>query len=432
MIVLSVFGFGHRGRARAAKRMRHGPGWLVLCAGLAGTALAAGDPSGFDPPQETAAGDCAGVGSGYTRLADTGVCLRVTGEITASTDRAVGDGVLLLESGYTDDGAPAVDYVAAPRAGAGEELRGTLEAELGAVAVTRTDLGPLTTEVRLRGVVEGADSQAVEIERAYIRLYPFTAGRRESYFDHLPGYNLRGGYASDTVTNLVALSRDVSESLHLRLSIEDGNARRMEDGQWAQYDAHDLPDLVVAARYLGETRTVHVAGALHRLTDLRPGLHDQERRRGWGFAATASVEQKLDYGAYSGRLLLTGSYADGAIGYLGIPFFATDFIVSPAAGIARTTGYALLASYLHIWSPRLTSALSASYYRTRTRAAPFLWRTEGVLAQVNTEFTPVEGLVLGAELSYARDRLQGTLGAVAGPWEVADDVTATGYMKRHF
>ena len=111
-----------------------------------------------------------------------------------------------------------------------------------------------------------------------------------------------------------------------------------------------------------------------------------------------------------GRLLLQGAVARGAMGYLGIPFFATDYVAGGNGDIRLTKGYSAVASYEHLWTPTLKSTVTYSIFGT-TEASPVeelspgvpMWfdvKLRGALVQGGIEDMVQPGLVLGAEAGY--------------------------------
>ena len=79
----------------------------------------------------------------------------------------------------------------------------------------------------------------------------------------------------------------------------------------------------------------------------------------WGAAVTVGGEYRVKWsdvfgpaaGDTYGRLLLQGAVARGAMGYLGIPFFATDYVAGGNGDIRLTKGYSAVASDEHLWTP---------------------------------------------------------------------------------
>lgn len=367
---------------------------------------------------------CPEWGVGYMRLAGTDACLRIGGELTTGADRDFGEEEIFLQSDYRD-GVPFATYRADPAGAEFSELRTSVDAELDLIVVSQTEYGPLAGVVQLRGAVLPDGVNEVTLGHAFVQVGGFTAGLHPSFFDFSTGFTQTPGYASDAVTPLFAFTYELRPTVTITVSAENGVYRRVQEGVWAQYGGADRPDIVGSGRVAQDWGLLHAAAAAHRIEDLRGD-------RSWGWAANAGLEYRTSSGEMPGRLLLSASYADGAIGYLGIPFYVADYIVDEGGRIARTRGYSLLASYEQVWTPRLKSSATLSYYGALTETSFFDWRVRGLTATVGSEFMPVPGLMMGVELSWYYDVLQGTELDVSGPRESVSTANVLTYLRRQF
>ena len=145
----------------------------------------------------------------------------------------------------------------------------------------------------------------------------------------------------------------------------------MYDGVLANYGRTYRPDVVAQARFGTPNLLLHVGGALHEIHDVAAWdcCYSPDHTLS-GAAATAGGEYRVKWsdvfgsaaGDTYGRFLLQGALARGAIGYLGIPFFATDYVVNGDGDLKETKGYSAVASYEHLWTPTVKSSITYSIF----------------------------------------------------------------------
>jgi hypothetical protein len=202
------------------------------------------------------------------------------------------------------------------------------------------------------------------------------------------------------------------------LSLEDGSHRRREDGVWASYQDKRIPDFVAAVNVERPWGNAHASFAAHRLSrDDTLSCSCADPATDVGLAASAGVEYRQKFGEMYGRIMFAGAASEGALDYLGIPSFATDYIADSQGQIRKSRGFSAIASYEHVWMPTLRTSASFSVYATSSAAEDFQWNTTGYLGQLTIEFMPVPKVVLGAELGHFFDSVRGKKGEVHGPRE---------------
>ncbi|HWT29504.1 MAG TPA: porin, partial [Propylenella sp.] len=288
-------------------------------------------------------------------------------------------------------------------------------------ATLDTDQGPLFTALSLRGT----DSDTFELKEAYIQWAGLTAGFRYSFFDFGTGYNETAGLSSDRDTVLFAYTKNLTPNLSVTASFEDAVYRRFEDGEWAQYAGQKIPDLVAAIDYEPERAWLHAAIALHHIEDLHGSAEV-------GWAAIVGGMRRFRYSETStGRFLITGAVAEGALDYLGIPLNAPDYIREDNGDLRLSTGISGLVSYEHYWSPRIRSAVTVSAYRTKTDTDALQWNSEGFWVTVGSEYIPVPGLTLGLDVTYYEDVVWSEGTDEAEPAD-AKSVVTYGFVRRAF
>lgn len=416
---------------------------LVLWGGTA-EASASKDPKGA----EEALIACKSIGEGYFRIPDTDTCLRIGGGILAEATGDFSEHEVQIAPQRVD-GVPDVLYAKVPIAREVDRYSMRVDARVSANAITQTDYGNLNSFLSLRNLDNpsasdrgGTDSSlrgtlssnTVQLDQAWIKLGNFTAGHHPSYFDFLPGLSFTEGYASSRMTNLVSVTQPIGDTVTLALSAEDTEFRRRQDGVWAQYSGQRAPDVVVAGRLAQPWGRVHAAAALHQI---------EARDNGWelrgpveadpGWAVTAGAEYNLRTGDRPlGRIVVSAAYAEGAIDYLGMPNFSTDYIMEGDGRLRKTTGLSGLVAYEHFWTPRLRSVLSASGFSAVTETSPFDWKTYGWLGQAALEYTPVPGLTFGTETNYYLDAVRSKRGGQNDPLARVGFMTALIYARSRF
>ncbi len=361
---------------------------------------------------------CNAGATGYFRVPGTDLCLRIGGDVYA--DYSVGVGrEISFTTGY-ENGAPTAEYRTEGIRDIfnGPSSYGTLRLR----ARSETAHGPLFTALSLRGT----DSDTFELKEAYIEWAGLAAGFRYSLFDFGTGYNETAGLSSDRDTIVFAYTKSLGPNLSVTASLEDTTYRRFEDGVWAQYAGQKIPDLVAAIDYEPERAWVHAAFALHHIEDLRGGSQEA------GWAAILGGMRSFRYRKESsGRFLVTGAIAEGALDYLGIPLNAPDYIRDESGELRLSSGVSGLVSYEHYWSPRIRSAATVSAYRTTTDTEALQWNSRGFWVTVGSDYRPAPGLTLGVDVTYYEDVVRAE-GNDEGEPANAKSVVTYGFVRRGF
>ena len=225
----------------------------------------------------------------------------------------------------------------------------------------------------------------------------------------------------------------------------------MEDGLLAAYGQTYRPDVVAQARFGTPNLLLHVGGALHEIHDVAAWdcCYSPDHTL-WGAAATAGGEYRFKWsnvfgpaaGDTYGRLLLQVAAARGAIAYLGIPFFATDYVVGGDGDLKETTGYSAVASYEHLWTPTVKSSITYSVFGTSEASdmellgpSEPMWfdvKVRGALLQGGVEDMIQPGLTIGAEAGYTWTTATGNYaGASSAPLSVSFPNVAA-YVRKFF
>ncbi|MEP9351401.1 porin [Xanthobacter sp. KR7-225] len=418
---------------------------------------------------------CAAYGPGFFMIPGTDTCLRVGGyaRFEAYVD-AVGGFTPLLTStvpqGFNGAGAGGLGYPF--RDGDDSSLftrsRGVLDLD----ARTQTDYGILRSFIRW-GVswdttngVNAGPGLAPYFERAFMQFGGFTFGYTQSLFDTGYDYFFTTPFAgSNRWTTVMAYTASFDNGVSTTLSLEDA-ANRTTGVQmvgstpqiWYNINSsvtglgysnfaagQAVPDIIGNIRIDQSWGTALVSGALHQVGALAPlyagfvpGL---ETSSTWGWALGGTVEIKLPALAAGDSLFVQANYAKGAVSYAGLSastqvqargvgavnlsqvgpsivgtgafYTVADAVAVNALGdYDLTTSWAVAGQFRHYWTPGLRSAVYvgyASYDVPRNIVAGFDFNISQV--GLNTIWSPVKNIDIGAELLYTKIDGQVPLGS---------------------
>ncbi|MCX5493569.1 porin [Kaistia dalseonensis] len=303
------------------------------------------------------------------------------------------------------------------------------EASIQLTAATATEYGNLVGFIDVRAQtgnsggfeeslaqVVNSTSNTAYVDSAYLELGPVKAGYFTSLFDFGRGYTDTGAFGSDTTTDHIQFTY-AANGFGLALSIEDqrdrGAAGSVEATPGAiGYGGQDnIPDIVAAATYSSGLVNAKIAGAYvnHAVDRVGAGTTADpfvySGQSGW--AVGGGVEVKLDGISPGDRFFASAAYGDNANSFTGIA--GGTSVAGLSSALLGTTAEAIpgnswsaLASYKHVWSPQIWSAVSGGYasfdgsgqwYGSSSFDA---WR-----AVFSTGYTPVKGLDLMFDSSYS-------------------------------
>lgn len=438
----------HPGFRGALRRIALG---TALAGGSLATAAAAELPQGAAaaPEAEAVMRTCPNLGSGFFKVPGQEVCLRIGVDLLYEVKGDAANRDIVIDT-VPILGTPAAVYEAADISDTATRYRSRTSGTVSLTAVSALGNEALVSHLGLRSGIDdsnAADRRSGEetvpstyLDQAWISWNGVMAGLRPSMFDFSSGYTYSGGYASQRRTHAVSYEASFDKGASLALSVEDPAFRRYQDfaksnssdGRWADYGPQHYPDVVLRGEMSPEWGTVHVAGAVHSINDAING------KDSIGWAANGGLELRpkwgdilgMEAGNTRGRLMVTAAYADGALDYLGIPRFSTDYIATPDGKITRTRGASAVVSYEHVWRPDLKTVAALSAYKTLSDVDSFQWETRGGLAQVGVEYMPAANTFLGAEVNYFYDDVKGQYFGVDGDRTSADFFQVYAYLRR--
>ncbi|MFG1344600.1 porin [Xanthobacter autotrophicus DSM 431] len=408
---------------------------------------------------------CSAYGAGYFYIPGTDTCIKIGGYARFDTYvNAVGTfNPAISSAAGTAFNGPGVGNLAYPFSDADDadyltRVRGVFDMD----ARTQTDYGTLRSYVRFgaewnsqAGAGSGPNS-GVYFERAFIQFSGFTFGYTQSFFDTGLNYMLTTPYAgSNTWTTMLAYTAQFGNGFSATLSLEDAANRTTGvqlTGATAQpvfnvsttatglgytnfQGGQQAPDIVANLRLDQAWGSAQLSGALHQVVSLQtlyngffPGAASTDQ---WGWAIGGAVEFKLPFLAAGDSIFFQAGYEQGAAAYLGLSgtaqgravgvgsiditqvggsLFANGAFYTVADAVADlfgqpalTSGWSLQGQFRHYWTPGLRSALYAGYVSYETPdniVAAFnfnMWQVG-----VNTIWSPVKNLDIGAEVLYSK------------------------------
>lgn len=407
---------------------------------------------------------CRSYGPGYTAVGTTGLCTYVGGgillqaakEFTSHDIIMMGQRIPTLFTGGA--GVPIVYYHA-------EDVgKQTKYPAIGAIASAHmmvrgeSDLGLMRAFVRITGDArthydhnDGEVTVALRkfddsyyfgaLEEAWVQWNGVKAGIQPSLFgfNRLPSV-VTPGYTSVVSTLAASYTHRVSPNISVSIGVEDGGRRLMGEGILARPTRSDTPDVVAMMRFATPSTLFHFSGALHYAEDqvMRDFAGGPVKDvAGWAWSAGLQSRVKWDEWLGSaaqgqfGRIGMTVANVQGALGYLGIPLFSTDYVIGGDGTVNRSSGWSAMASYEHMLAPRVKLNINASYFNVTMHSSPeqivpvdpnvppmpgleFEVGVTGTVVQAGVEFMPMKGLVLGVEGGYTTTEAKGRYVRIQG------------------
>ena len=262
-----------------AKRIRRIPTILPLFACLTaagGLGPAGAQTTGAVPlpagkaaePQPVLA--CAGLGPGFINIPGTQTCLRMGADVFVEERGDFVTKDLDIETrrltGPPAPNTPIALYQAADVTGTTDRYQPQTNGRITLTTVTPVDGKPVVSYLSIRSgyddnvADQGAQKTAntgVGLDQAWINAYGVTAGLRSSVFDFSSGYTNRG-HASQRILNQLSYEKKLGDKASIALALEDGTARRYEEGVWALYGPRRYPDIVLRGRLDPEWGSLHL------------------------------------------------------------------------------------------------------------------------------------------------------------------------------
>ncbi|MBN9018818.1 MAG: porin [Rhizobiales bacterium] len=272
-----------------------------------------------------------------------------------------------------------------------------------------------------------AVTKTAYIDSAYLQLGPIKAGYFTSLFDFGRGYNDTGFFGSDTTADQIQLNYAVN-GFGLALSVEDqrdrgstGNTDGLQQGATAYYQggSDNVPNVIGAVSYSSGIFSTKIAAAYTDMALDRTGTGSAAdpltytSQSGW--AVGGNVEFALDSFSAGDKFVIAAAYGDNANSFTGIAGGTSvaglsGYTTQTIAAIASGTSWSAGASYKHVWTPSVWSAISAGYASYSGDGA---WAGADSLDAwrgiAGVGWTPVKGLDVLLEGSYNKVEGEGSI-----------------------
>ena len=426
------------------------------------------------PVAETRAAEpgkaCEGFGPNFFSATLVPACIKLGAELRAGfgKDFAPRDIALVSQRLPTvadpNGGVPMLFYYLKDFRDRTRTIRPVLDGQVNFTAVAATDYGPVSVYANVRGTLEYIQNShprfetnsttrgAVQnvVDQAWVKFAGFTAGIYPSFFNFTQaGYSFSGAYSSSRKTPILGYSYRFSDYAVASLSLEDPNRRRTQDGLLASYANVRAPDVVGQFRFGNSATLFQIAGAWHQIRDHAASnccAAPVSTKTGWAVSAGGEYRTKWSdvfgeqAGDMYGRFMLTGAYTSGALSYLGMPYFALDYVAEANGRLHLTRGYSTVASYEHLWNPSLKSTLTWSAYRASMHSdlsdilngnlVNFGYRVRGQALQFSTEYMIRPDLMVGGEVSQYHDKATGTFSGIAGAAAKVTNYNLLAYVRK--
>ena len=372
---------------------------------------------------------CPEFGKGFFRVPGKNTCIRVDGSIITTHTVNTANKDLVAETTYLN-GRPFIIYDTADTVVSRSKTE--VESTVRFTAATPSEYGPLVSVVKITGFND-SEIDNLLVDQAFIAVNGFTFGLRKSFFDFSSGLSRTNGYASNSNVMLASYGRDIGKLARLTVSLEDNKSRRVDDGVWSLRGKHEMPDIVVAAS-LNNSKWgyAQLSGVVTQLNDDRNTVCCGVPNDKLGWAVSAGLEYRTKIGGKDGRFVLTGTYGEGTVSYLGGTPFATDYVIGANGSIVPTTGFSLLAGYEHIWKKNLKTSFTVSAISTRTKTLDLDWKPISVLVSGGVEYLPVDGLTVGLEGNYYLDKAKARYFGLDGELSKTQFSKLKYYARRDF
>lgn len=362
---------------------------------------------------------CDAFGSGFFYSPGTDTCIKVGGYVKFSTS-----------FGNTDFG----DYIAQYPGSNWSNFMTEASAQLTASSVT--EFGNLTGFLDFRAQsgnagnfsssatqIVNSNTNSAYVDSAWLSIGPIKAGRFTSLFDFGRGYTDTGVFGSDTTSDHIQATYAIN-GFGLALSIEDQRDRGAapgigaydpSSGVYAYGGQDNIPDIVAAVTYASGIFSTKVAAAYTNEAVDRSGAgtidnpYNYDAQSGW--AIGGNIELNLDAVSKGDLFFVTAAYGDNANAYTGIAGGTSvagmvgngaDAVDRNfAAAAAPGNSWSALASYKHVWTPAVWSAVSGGYAEYSGTGYYSEWNVDAYRFVASTGWTPVTGLDLMLDGQYS-------------------------------
>ncbi|QDG79163.1 porin [Labrenzia sp. PHM005] len=265
---------------------------------------------------------------------------------------------------------------------------------------TATEYGLLRTFTSIFHTSDSSAFGAVtpELEFSFVQFGGFTFGRTQSFWDYWTGYSWGAQVTSysDTKSNVIAYTGTFGNGISASVSLENAASRQVQliSAGGNGYGGDKLPDAIANIRIEQGWGSAQLMGVLHhvRFADVAA-----EGKLGWAIGAGAQIN--VPFLGSKDKIAIQVAYSDGASRF---PLDSWDSQITDAINIAGSTKttktWNIAGGWHHAFSDAWQANLEGGYHvaDAATDAYDFSqWTATG-----NVAWTPVSGLVIGAEMQY--------------------------------
>ena len=389
---------------------------LDLCSAFIATSASAADLAPDAAPFENVQ-VCDAYGNQFYKLPGSDTCLRVGGRLR--TDYRI-----------RNFGNRNSDWGNRSRNDIELRARGYLYLD----SRTQTEFGLLRTFTSFFSTVNTGQPTNSTVEFAYIQFGGLTTGRTQSLFDFWTGFapNAQLETYSDRKTDVLAYTQSLGKGLSATLSLEDARGRRQGIAATgtvtsASYAGIRFPDLVGTVNLKREWGTAQIMGVLHDVYPENSGGIGVDSQLGWVIGAGINLQAGQLLGAGKTRVVLQGSYTDGASGYgtTGWNSLITDAVIVNGSDLRTTRTWNIFGGIRQPLTKTVTFNLEAGYHDVNGGTAAYDFTQFDVTP--NLAWEPLSGFYVGAELQYR----ELDFGAASG-LEDRNEVVGTFRLQRNF
>jgi len=265
-------------------------------------------------------------------------------------------------------------------------------------ARTQTEYGLARAFIDMR-VGEGFNESGAYIDKAWLQLGGFQAGKYQSYFDfYADAFNNIGQLGSDHSAigaAYTAIFGNFSAAISLEDYVGTDGVASSTFGAPAYYGipgtgfgtiggvvpgGYRVPDVIARLLYADAWGQVQLSGALHQVRATTFGLDDgtglftvQDDNTKYGWAVQGGVKVNTPMFGPSDALYLQAAYTEGALLYIGANgtrgfgqssqlTYGSDAIATGDSGSLKLTkGWNALAAFSHTWTPTFSTAIWGGY-----------------------------------------------------------------------
>jgi len=349
--------------------------------------------------------------------------------ITYGNYGAVGNDIALQAAAGGNAAATArlnglgANYVLFGNAETSDQYVSGIRALLRFDARTKTEWGLLRSFFEFAAASSNAarNGTGLQVRYGFVQFGPITAGVTDSFFNFETTNAFLAPYGDrNTRLPVLAYTASLGNGVSVTLSAEESGvtggvggstSNLVNSGTWVRRSVQ-LPDGVANIRVAQSWGTAQISGAIaqYRFANTACtaafafGATCTANRVGW--AVSGGVQINLSAIAKGDTFLVHGTYAEGALNYLGNVSSQSYFGNANGVGtVTARTGFAVVGEFNHFFTPAIRGSIIGGYTRLgRNPATNFGANTVNLREAWNIYgqlfWTPIRGFDVGVEVFY--------------------------------